>query len=282
MKTIKQISNLRIEISGFNTGKTGFVPTMGYLHEGHEELIKKSISENQFTIVSIFVNPAQFGEGEDFKEYPRDFERDVHILNSLGVDLLFLPDRSEIYPEGFKTYVNVEELDKVLCGRSRPDHFKGVTTIVLKLMNIISPDHIYLGRKDAQQLILLKRMIEDLNIKTEIRGVNIVREKNGLALSSRNSNLTPTGKKSALVLSESLVIAKNEILEKNIRDAKSIKKKITDHILSEGNVEIDYVEIVSLSDLKRIGDIDLENTLVACAVRVEGIRLIDNFILGEL
>lgn len=282
MKIIKKISDLRKEISGFNIGETGFIPTMGYLHEGHEELIKKSINENQITIVSIFVNPVQFGEGEDFKKYPRDQNRDVTILTSLGVDLLFLPDKSEIYPEGFRTYVNVDEMDKVLCGKSRPGHFKGVTTIVLKLINIISPDLIYLGQKDAQQLIILKKMIEDLNIKTEVRSVAVIREKSGLALSSRNSYLTDSGRKSALILSESLILAKNEIIEENITDAGSIQKKITDHILSERSVKIDYVEIVSLIDLKRVKEIDLRKTLVACAVYVEGIRLIDNFILGEL
>ena len=153
MKIVNKIIDLKKVISE-KKGNRGFVPTMGYLHEGHSELIRKSISENDITIVSIYVNPVQFGEGEDLEKYPRDIESDIDILRSLGVNILFLPDNEEIYPKGYKTFISVNEMDKVLCGSSRPGHFTGVTTIVLKLINIVGPDCIYFGKKDAQQLII--------------------------------------------------------------------------------------------------------------------------------
>lgn len=281
MKIVRKIKELRSLISGFE-GNTGFIPTMGYLHEGHSELIRTSIRENDNTIVSIYVNPVQFGEGEDLDKYPRDTERDIDILNSLGVNILFIPDNEEIYPYGYKTFVNVREMDEELCGQSRPGHFTGVATIVLKLLNIIDPECIYLGKKDAQQLIILKKMISDLNLNINVRGIDIRRDNEGLALSSRNSYLSDKGRKSALALSESLKYAGYLINENSVTDVELIKKKMAEILLKNKNIAIDYIEIVSLNDLKKIKKIDLKNSLIAVAGYVEGVRLIDNLIFGEI
>jgi len=281
MKIVKKIKDLRSHISGME-GNTGFVPTMGYLHDGHSDLIRTSIRDNDNTIVSIFVNPEQFCEGEDLDRYPMDMERDIDILNTLGVNVLFLPDKMEIYPSGYKTFVTVREMDEVLCGRSRPGHFTGVATIVLKLINIIEPHYVYFGKKDAQQLIILKQMISDLNISSEVKSVDIRRDLDGLALSSRNSYLSEKGRKSALVISESLKYAEYLINEKRITDAGIIKKNIADLILKIGDVEIDYIEIVSLRNLEDLDKINLNSTLIAIAAYIEGVRLIDNIIFGEI
>ncbi len=281
MRILNKIKDLKRVLST-GTGNIGFVPTMGYLHEGHSELIRKSISENDITIVSIYVNPVQFGEGEDLEKYPRDIERDIDILRSLGVNVLFLPDNKEIYPKGYKTFVSVNEMDKVLCGSSRPGHFTGVATIVLKLINIVDPDCIYFGKKDAQQLIILKRMVKDLNLDVNIKSVDTKRERDGLALSSRNSYLSDEGRKSALAISGALRYARSLILDNKVTDAELIKKEIRSMILKDKKIEIDYVDILSLNELKKTDKIDLKNSLIALAVYVEGVRLIDNLIFGEL
>ncbi len=263
-------------------GKTGFVPTMGYLHEGHSELIRNCIRDNDNTVVSIYINPEQFGEGEDLDKYPRNIERDIDILCSLGVNILFIPDNNEIYPSEYKTFVNVRELDEVLCGKSRPGHFTGVATIVLKLLNIIGPQSVYFGKKDAQQLVILKKMITDLNIKTEVKSVDIKRDQDGLALSSRNSYLSETGRNNALILSRSLNHAEFLINEKKVTDVELIKKEMFEMISEIGEVKTDYIEIVSLNNLNSIDKIDPGSTLIAIAAYVEGVRLIDNLILGEI
>lgn len=283
MNLIRNISLLRTALKKIvDNGSIGFVPTMGFLHEGHVKLIKKSISENETTIVSIYVNPTQFGPKEDFSVYPRNLEKDKILLESLGVDILFYPENKEIYPENFLTKVNVSELGEVLCGKSRPGHFEGVATIVLKLFNIINPDFAYFGQKDAQQLIIIKKMVEDLNLKVKVKSLPTVREEDGLALSSRNIKLSDEGRKSAAILNRSLKNAEKIIINKSIRDSDVIRKGIKKMIESENSTRIDYVEIISLKGLKKIQNIDINNTLIATAIFIEGVRLIDNFILGDI
>ena len=188
MRLIDKISDMKAIIRSNRTmGKTiGFVPTMGYLHEGHLSLANKSVQDNDFTVMSIFVNPTQFGPNEDFEKYPRDMERDLRLAESAGVDVVFAPGVAEMYPEKYKTYVNVEDITGVLCGLSRPGHFRGVTTVVNKLFNIIEPHRAYFGQKDAQQVIVIKKMVRDLNMNLEIVTCPIIREIDGLAMSSRN------------------------------------------------------------------------------------------------
>ena len=203
----------------------GFVPTMGYLHEGHLSLVRESLRKADVTVVSIFVNPAQFGPTEDFKEYPRDLNRDSEVLEKEGVDYLFVPEADEMYSQGYKTYVEVCDLQDKLCGRSRPGHFRGVCTVVLRLFNIINPDISFFGQKDAQQAITLKKMVKELNLEVKIEVLPIIREEDGLALSSRNKYLTQEERKAALVLSKSLKEAKS-IVEKGQRDSAAIIKEM--------------------------------------------------------
>jgi pantoate--beta-alanine ligase len=206
MNTVRKIKEMKSVVKDVRSlGKSvGFVPTMGYLHEGHLSLVKASLQSADCTVVSIFVNPAQFGPKEDFKEYPRDFARDSRLLEKLGVDLLFCPGYTEMYPPDYKTYVEVESLQDKLCGPSRPGHFRGVCTVVMKLFNIVQPDVAFFGQKDAQQAIVLKRMVSDLNLAVRVEVMPTVREEDGLALSSRNVYLDPEQKQAALCLSQSL------------------------------------------------------------------------------
>lgn len=282
MKIFETIDQLREALRKYKSGQTiGFVPTMGYLHRGHLSLVEQSKKENDVTVVSIFVNPTQFGPGEDFDSYPRDAERDERLLRELAVDVVFYPLIKEIYPEGYATYVEVEKLGNVLCGKSRPTHFRGVTTVVLKLLNIVSPTCAYFGRKDAQQAIIIKKMVKDLNLDVTIQTLPIVRDTDGLALSSRNAYLSAQERKAALSLSRTLEKAKIEI-EQGRRDASVIKELIQKEIGKYPLVSVDYVEVVSLDALKKIKTITVDNTLVAAAIWVGKTRLIDNFTLGEI
>lgn len=282
MKILETINQLREELRRYKSGQTiGFVPTMGYLHRGHLSLVEQCKKENDVTVASIFVNPAQFGPGEDFDRYPRNAERDEHLLRELGVDVVFYPAVKEIYPEGYATYVEVEKLGNVLCGKSRPTHFRGVTTVVLKLLNIVSPSCAYFGRKDAQQAIIIKKMVKDLNLDVIIQTMPIVRDPDGLALSSRNAYLSTDEREAALSLSRALKKAKVEI-DQGLRDASAIKKIIQKEISKYPLVTIDYVEVVSLDALEKINTITVNNTLVAGAIGVGKTRLIDNFTLGEI
>ncbi len=259
-------------------GKTiGFVPTMGYLHEGHLSLVRKSIQKAEVTVVSVFVNPAQFGPKEDFKEYPRDLNRDLQILEKEGVDYLFYPDAEEMYPPGYRTYIRVHDLEDKLCGRSRPGFFRGVCTIVLKLFNIVDPDVAFFGQKDAQQAIILQKMVEDLHLDVKIEVLPIVRDEDGLALSSRNEYLNTEEREAALVLSRSLQEAK-KIIKAGERRAAVIIKKIEDMISQEPLAKIDYLEIVDLDELKPIEMIK-DGSLLALAVWVGKTRLIDNLMI---
>lgn len=257
-------------------GKTvGFVPTMGYLHEGHESLIKRAVAENDAVVVSIFVNPMQFGPTEDLASYPRDLEADSKLVEAAGAKLIFHPEPEEMYEEGFCSYVDMNGLTNALCGLSRPVHFRGVCTVVNKLFNIVKPDRAYFGEKDAQQLAVVKRMVKDLNMDIEIVGCPIIREADGLAKSSRNTYLSPESRKQAVILSKSIFMAR-KMIEDGERDAEKVKKAMRELIESEPLTDIDYVEIVDVNTMKSL-DVIKGDILCAIAVNVGGeARLIDN------
>ncbi|ABN52135.1 MAG TPA: pantoate--beta-alanine ligase [Hungateiclostridium thermocellum] len=279
MRVIETISDLKAIIrTQKNLGRViGLVPTMGYLHEGHLSLVNMSRQNNDYTVMSIFVNPTQFGPNEDFDRYPRDLERDLKLAEAAGVDVVFAPSVKEMYPDGYKTYVNVEGITEVLCGKSRPGHFRGVTTIVTKLFNIVEPHRAYFGQKDAQQVAVIKKMVKDLNMNVEIITCPIVREEDGLAMSSRNVYLSPEERKSAVILSKSLMEAE-ELIKKGETDAKKIRKYIIDRIQTEKNAVIDYVEVVNADTLENVDEIK-GRVLVALAVKFGSTRLIDNVIV---
>ena len=279
MRIIESISEVKAIIRAQRKiGKTiGFVPTMGYLHEGHKSLIKASVSENDFNIVSIFVNPIQFGVNEDFSKYPRDMSSDSKLAQEEGVDIIFAPTINEMYPNGFKTYVEVGEITNIMCGKSRPGHFKGVTTVVNKLFNIVSPDKAYFGQKDAQQVAVIKQMVSDLNMNIEIITCPIIREADGLAMSSRNVYLSPEERKAATILSKALFEAVRVISDGERRKEK-VLEFITSRILSEKSAQIDYISIVSADTLEEIKIVN-GKLLIALAVKFGTTRLIDNIIV---
>jgi pantoate--beta-alanine ligase len=250
---------------------------MGYLHEGHLSLIKKSQRSARTTVVSIFVNPLQFGPQEDFRRYPRDPDRDEALLEKAGVDILFCPGDLDMYPEGFRTTVEVAGLQDKLCGRSRPGHFKGVATVVFKLFNIVRPDYAFFGQKDAQQAIILKRMAEDLNLEAKIEVLPTIRERDGLAISSRNTYLSPEERRSAPVLFRSLEEARR-MFGQSERAAGPIRKQMLHMIGNESLARVDYVEIVDIRTLEAVDRIE-GDVLVAMAVFFGSTRLIDNIIL---
>lgn len=256
----------------------GFVPTMGYIHEGHISLVKKALEENDVVIASIFVNPLQFGPNEDFDKYPRDEKKDIKILNANNVDILFLPENNEMYGNNFLTKISVDRLSNVLCGRSRPGHFDGVCTVLSKLFHIIEPDRAYFGLKDYQQYIIVKKMVSDLNFNITIVGLPIVRDSNGLAISSRNIYLSPENREIALCLNKSFNIVEN-LLKNGITKPTIIKNKINEYILGFKNTRIDYIEIVDIETLEPLDELK-ENFLLALAVFVGNTRLIDNRIFS--
>lgn len=278
IKGIKEIQE-RIKKLKFGGKTIGFVPTMGYLHEGHLSLVREAKRQCDVVVVSIFVNPLQFGPKEDFAQYPRDFERDCNMLQREGVDIVFAPSAEEMYPSDFQTYVEVTEVTKNLCGASRPGHFRGVTTVVLKLFNATLPDKAFFGEKDYQQLITIKQMVKDLNLDIEIVGMPIVRETDGLAMSSRNTYLNGEERKSALSLYRSLNRAK-ELIAGGVRDIKVILNEVRSIIESEPNTRIDYIKICDPLTLEYWEEGLLErDALLALAVFVGKTRLIDNTIL---
>ncbi len=291
MKIARSITELREMLRHYRYGSDpesifreqsiGFVPTMGYLHQGHLSLVEMSKKDNDVTVVSIFVNPTQFAPNEDLDTYPRDLDRDSRLLEEMGTDVLFFPDAADIYPEDYHTYVEVEELGTKLCGKSRPSHFRGVVTIVLKLFNMVQPGFAYFGRKDAQQAVIIKKMVADLNLPVTIRTAPIVRDTDGLALSSRNVHLSVEEREAALNLPRALKEAQ-KMIGSGIRDAVEIRNVILDKLKSEPLIKVDYVEIVRLNNLEPLQTIEPENTLTAAAIWVGKTRLIDNFILGEL
>jgi pantoate--beta-alanine ligase len=257
----------------------GFVPTMGALHLGHLSLIKKAAKDNEIVVVSIFVNPTQFGPKEDLKKYPRPLKKDIELCRKSGVDFVFLPDNKTIYPYGYSTFVKVEGLSDLLCGVSRPGHFRGVSTIVAKLLNIVGPDIIYLGQKDAQQAIIIKRMVRDLNFPVKIKIMPTVRLADGLALSSRNAYLTGEQRNEAVVLSRSLSLARS-LVQSGACDSSRILGRMKEMIRKKRQARIDYIEIVDLENLEKIKKID-RNCLIALAVKFGNTRLIDNTIINH-
>lgn len=276
IENINEMKTLAREIHSL--GETiGFVPTMGYLHEGHLTLMREAKKKTGFVVSSIFVNPLQFGVGEDFEEYPRDLTRDIKLAYEAGVDAVFAPSVKEMYPKGFKTFVEVQDLTDKLCGRSRPGHFRGVTTVVTKLFNIVQPDIAFFGQKDAQQVLVLQKMAADLNMNLAIEVIPTVREEDGLAMSSRNVYLNPAERKQALCLSKSLRTAR-EMVESGHRDPGLIKREITRIISREPLARIDYVEIYKLPDLEETDCLEGKN-LIAVAVFIGKTRLIDNVIV---
>ncbi len=252
----------------------GFVPTMGYLHEGHLSLVRESKKNNDITVVSIFVNPTQFGPNEDLDRYPRDFDRDEKLLRNEGADIVFYPDVKEIYPDNYMTYVNVEKITDKLCGLKRPGHFRGVATVVCKLFNIVKPDRAYFGLKDYQQVLVIKKMVEDLNMDVEVVPMPIVRESDGLAMSSRNVYLSQDERRSALSLSRSFGVV-DELIRNGERDVRRIIDAVSEFILSHPYTKIDYVEIMDPDTLDYKDTVN-DRFLLALAVFVNKTRLIDN------
>jgi pantoate--beta-alanine ligase len=257
----------------------GLVPTMGYLHEGHLSLVRECRANADATVVSIFVNPAQFGPNEDLQSYPRDLRQDVEMVKREGVDVVFAPPDYEMYPPGYRTFVEVHELQDRLCGRTRPGHFRGVCTIVLKLFNIVGPDIAFFGWKDAQQLIILRKMAKDLNLDVKVEGIPLVRDAEGLALSSRNSYLSAKERRAALVLSKGLREAE-AMARAGEKSAKALISKVIETIREEPLACIDYVDIVSMDDFAPLERID-GDALIALAVHIGKTRLIDNIRISD-
>lgn len=283
MKLVKTVAELREEIAAAKlAGKTiGLVPTMGALHEGHASLIKAANMENDFVVVSVFVNPTQFGPNEDLEAYPRTLDADCKLAESMGADIVFAPSAKEMYPSEDMTWVEVTgNVTKVLCGRSRPIHFRGVTTVVSKLFNLAQPDRAYFGQKDAQQVEVLKRMVKDLFFNLQLRIMPIVREADGLAKSSRNTYLSASEHEAALVLSRSLKKAQERFVAGE-RDAAVLTEAVRAEIAAEPMSDIDYVEIYRLPELQPVDGPLTGSNLLAVAVKFGTTRLIDNVILEE-
>ena len=278
MQVVKTVKEVRDIVSGWKREglSVGLVPTMGYLHEGHRSLIEKSVSENDCTVVSVFVNPIQFGPSEDLASYPRDLQRDMDVVGSAGGDLIFHPEPSEMYPGHFTSFIDTSETTELLCGAVRPGHFRGVCTVVGKLFNIVMPERAYFGQKDAQQLATIRRFVRDLNFNVQIVACPIVRESDGLSKSSRNTYLSADERQAALVLSQSLQKGK-ALIDAGERDAAAVKEAIRAHLLTQPLARIDYVEVVDNENIRRVERIS-GSTLVAIAVYIGKTRLIDNFI----
>lgn len=278
MKVTGKIHEIREEIKGWKKAGliVGFVPTMGYLHEGHASLMKEAKKQCDKVVVSIFVNPMQFGVNEDLDSYPRDLEADKVLCQQVGVDLIFHPQVEEMYAEGFCSFVDMDGLTKELCGKSRPIHFRGVCTVVNKLFNIVQPHKAFFGQKDAQQLAVICRMVKDLNMDIEVIGCPIIREEDGLAKSSRNTYLNEEERKAALILSKTIFMGE-ELVRKGERSSIKLLSLMREMLASEPMAEIDYVEAVSMDTIEKIQILE-GNVLVAIAVKIGRTRLIDNFI----
>lgn len=282
MKIIKTIKEVREIVKSWKQegNSVGFVPTMGYLHEGHASLIDASVKNNDRTVVSIFVNPMQFGANEDLNSYPRDLNHDSKLCEEHHADLIFNPEPCEMYGEDFYTYVNMNVLTEDLCGITRPIHFKGVCTVVNKLFNIVQPDNAYFGQKDAQQLAIIKQMVQDLNMPLEVHGCPIIREADGLAKSSRNTYLNTEERQSALVLSKAIKLGE-DLVKNGERNCSKILTSMIELISSEPLAKIDYVKIVDLKTIQPVDTIE-KPILCAIAVYIGKTRLIDNFIFEDI
>ncbi len=262
-----------------NGQKIAFVPTMGFLHEGHLSLCRAARERGDLVVLSIFVNPTQFGQGEDFEVYPRDLNRDAELAKSTGVDILFAPDAASMYPDGYATYVDVERLTEPLCGANRPGHFRGVTTVVAKLFNIVRPDMAFFGQKDFQQLAVIRRMTRDMNFPVEIVGMPIVREEDGLAMSSRNVNLSGHYRHQALALVDALRVGVDAVRQGK-SEARLVLLEARNRIGREPDADIDYIQIChrdTLEDMEQV----TEDSVLLLAVRFGDVRLIDNHVLNE-
>lgn len=275
MEIIRQIDQLRQRLKG--QGRVGFVPTMGYLHAGHMSLVERCIKENPISVVSIFVNPTQFGPNMDLDRYPRDMERDQALLEQAGVDYLFYPAVEAIYPPGFATWTEVEGLTEHLDGASRPGYFRGICTVVLKLFNIVRPDVAYFGQKDIQQALVIRRMIADLHLEIDLTIMPTVREPEGLAMSSRNAYLNTEERETALLLYRSLQVAK-KLFDRGETRAAVVKQQVRQLLESGDGITVDYVEVVDLQDVQPVESLG-HGGCVAIAVDLNGTRLIDNIIL---
>ncbi len=273
LKTIDEMKQLRLKLPE----PVGFVPTMGYLHEGHLALVRQARAENVSVVVSIFVNPTQFGPQEDFARYPRDPQRDLALLEKERADIVFMPSVDEIYPPNFNSWVEVGKIAERLEGASRPGHFKGVATVVAKLFDIVQPDKTYFGQKDAQQLLVIKQMASDLNLNLEVVAVPTVREPDGLAMSSRNTYLNPEERKQATVLYQALNLAQ-KLYSDGERDAETIRWQMTELIQKQPLADIDYISIADAETLDELETVKTP-TLVSMAVRIGRTRLIDNDVI---
>jgi pantoate--beta-alanine ligase len=281
MKICRTIASLANALSAAGHKSIGFVPTMGFLHAGHLSLVEKCRQENDLVVVSIYVNPSQFGLGEDLDHYPRDPDRDIALLEKERTDLLFLPDTGEIYPPGYATYLSVEGLEAVMCGKSRPGHFRGVATVVLKLFNLVGPRRAYFGQKDAQQAIIIRKLVSDLHLPVQIMVLPIVRDADGLALSSRNVYLAPAERLAARHLPQALAAAA-ALIGNGVGEAAVLKKAMAEELAKDRLIQTDYIAVARLQDLADLAVIEPGNTLVAAAIRVGKTRLIDNLLLGDL
>ena len=280
MKIVGTVKEVREQVKEWKKQglSVGFVPTMGYLHEGHKSLMDAARKGNDKVVVSIFVNPMQFGPTEDLATYPRDLDHDAALCESAGVDLIFHPEPEEMYAPDFCSFVDMTGLTEGLCGKTRPIHFRGVCTVVNKLFNIVTPDHAYFGQKDGQQLAVIKRMVRDLNMDIEIVGCPIVREEDGLAKSSRNTYLSPEERKAALILSKTVALGKE--LAKTEKDANKVVEAMKKNIETEPLAKIDYVEAVDALSMAPVEK--LEGTcMLAMAVYIGKTRLIDNTLINE-
>ena len=282
MKVLKTIGEMKAWSRKVReNGKTlGLVPTMGYLHEGHLSLARKSINTCDRTVVSIFVNPKQFGPNEDLDAYPRDLEADRRTLEQLGVDALFLPTADDMYPEAFQTFVHVEEITDKLCGKSRRELFRGVATIVLKLFNIVQPHSAFFGEKDRQQLEVIRKMVDDLNLDTEIVGLPIIRESDGLAMSSRNQYLGKTERKTAKSLHEALQQAQ-QLVAQGESSVETIRSRMRTIIEREGRAQVDYISVCDPKRFEELKEIR-GKAMIALAVHVGKARLIDNCLIERI
>jgi pantoate--beta-alanine ligase len=273
VETVAEMKHIRAKL----TGKVGLVPTMGYLHEGHLELVRRAKAENETVVVSIFVNPAQFGPKEDFEKYPRDPERDLALLQSVGTDYVFMPTPADMYPPNFNSWVEVQQVTERLEGAARPGHFRGVATIVAKLFNIVQPTRSYFGQKDAQQCAVIKKMVKDLEMPLEVIIVPTVREPDGLAMSSRNVYLTKEMRQQAPVIYKSLLLAE-KLWQQGEKDAAKIRQQMTALIQKQPLAQIEYIDIADTDTLAELKTIKT-SALISMAVRFGNIRLLDNIIL---
>lgn len=280
MKIVGTVKKVREQVKEWKKQglSVGFVPTMGYLHEGHKSLMDAARKGNDKVVVSIFVNPMQFGPTEDLATYPRDLDHDAALCESAGVDLIFHPEAEEMYEKDFCSFVDMTGLTEGLCGKTRPIHFRGVCTVVNKLFNIVTPDHAYFGQKDGQQLAVIKRMVRDLNMDIEIVGCPIVREEDGLAKSSRNTYLSPEERKAALILSKTVALGKE--LAKTEKDANKVVEAMKKNIETEPLAKIDYVEAVDALSMAPVEKLE-GACMLAMAVYIGKTRLIDNTLINE-